>query len=268
LTNETNAQSKKAYASQNETADRRQSTGIARPFGEPEGHSSILRQWHLEGGSQSHSEKPGLILVDRSVWIDFLSSSPSSAGAELRRMIAKAEPFALAGVIVTEILQGLKRNVSRQEHYLSQREMLEPKGFSTCREAVRAFSGRTFERCRRYDQRRFDRSDCSRARRSLFTLDKDFTRIAGMSVSPLCVLTVCTCQAAHALAQQPTMRQFAKRRNGALRKGSMFDFLAGSGCNKLGIIPAGQKHHGEKSRLISDHTKLTASPRAKSPDKD
>ena|SRR5713101_5323768 len=65
---------------------------------------------------QSHAEEPGLILVDRSVWIDFLSSSPSSAGAELRRMIADAEPFALTGVVVTEILQGLKRDVSRLEH--------------------------------------------------------------------------------------------------------------------------------------------------------
>jgi len=74
----------------------------------------------LEGGSQSHAEKPSLILVDSSVWIDFLSSSPSSAGAELRRMIADAEPVALAGVIVTEILQGLKRDVSCLAHYLSQ----------------------------------------------------------------------------------------------------------------------------------------------------
>ena len=64
-----------------------------------------MRQWYLEGRSQSHAEKPGLILVDSSVWIDFLSASPSSAGAELRRMIADAEPFALAGVIITEILK-------------------------------------------------------------------------------------------------------------------------------------------------------------------
>ena len=94
----------------------------------------------MERGSQGHAEKPGLILVDSSVWIDFLSSSPSSAGAELRRMITDAEPFALAGVIVTEILQGLKRDVSRLEHYLSQWEMLEPNGFSTNRER-RAFFG-------------------------------------------------------------------------------------------------------------------------------
>jgi len=38
-------------------------------------------------------------------------------------MIAEAEPFALTGVVVTEILQGLKRVMSRVEHYLAQWEM-------------------------------------------------------------------------------------------------------------------------------------------------
>ena len=72
-----------------------------------------------------------MILVESSVWIDFLGSSPSFAGAELRRMIADADPFALAGVVITEVLQGLKRDVSRLEHYLSQWDKLEPRGFST-----------------------------------------------------------------------------------------------------------------------------------------
>ena len=45
-------------------------------------------------------------------------------------MIADAEPLALAGVVITEVLQGLKRDVSRLEHYLSQWDLLEPKGFS------------------------------------------------------------------------------------------------------------------------------------------
>ena len=39
-----------------------------------------------------------MILVDTSVWIDFFSSSPGAAGAELRRMILTAEPFALTGI--------------------------------------------------------------------------------------------------------------------------------------------------------------------------
>ena len=67
-----------------------------------------------------------MILVDSSVWIDFLGSAPSAAGTELRRMIADAEPFALTGIVVTEVLQGLRRDVSRIEHYLSQWDMLEP----------------------------------------------------------------------------------------------------------------------------------------------
>jgi predicted nucleic acid-binding protein len=54
-------------------------------------------------------------------------------------MIADAEPFALTGVVVTEILQGLKRDVSRLERYLSQWEMLEPNRFSTYREAAGIF---------------------------------------------------------------------------------------------------------------------------------
>jgi len=51
-------------------------------------------------------------------------------------MIADAEPSALTGIVLTEILQGLRRDVSRIEHYLSQWEMLEPKGFSTYRQAA------------------------------------------------------------------------------------------------------------------------------------
>jgi predicted nucleic acid-binding protein len=129
-----------------------------------------------------------LILVDSSVWIDFLSSSPSPAGAELRRMIADAEPFALAGVVVTEILRGLKRDdVSRLEHYLSQWDMLEPKGFSTYREAAVIFRG---ARARGIAFTTIDALIAAIALEhgaALFTLDKDFTRIAGNIRLPLYV---------------------------------------------------------------------------------
>jgi len=139
----------------------------------------------LEGGFQSPPEKPSLILVDSSVWIDFLGSSPTSAGTELRRMIADAEPFALAGVVVTEILQGLKRDVSRLEQYLSQWDMLEPKGFSTYREAASIF------RAARAKGVAFTTIDALIAAialehgATLFTLDKDFTRIAGAIRLPI-----------------------------------------------------------------------------------
>lgn len=102
-------------------------------------------------------------------------------------MIADAEPFALAGVVVTEILQGLKRDVSRLEHYLSQWDMLEPKGFSTYREAANIF------RAARAKGVVFTTIDALIAAialehgATLFTLDKDFTRIAGIIRLPLYV---------------------------------------------------------------------------------
>jgi predicted nucleic acid-binding protein len=130
-----------------------------------------------------------LILVDSSVWIDFLGSSPSFAGAELRRMIADAEPFALAGVVITEVLQGLKRDVSRLEHYLSQWDidMLEPRGFSTYREAAAIFRA---ARAKGVAVTTIDALIAAIALEhgaTLFTLDKDFSRLAGITRLPLYV---------------------------------------------------------------------------------
>ncbi len=128
-----------------------------------------------------------MILVDSSVWIDFLSSSPSPAGAELRRMVAESEPFALAGVVVTEVLQGLRREVRSIEHYLSQWDLLEPSGFRTYREAAVIFRS---ARARGIAFTTVDALIAAIAlehRATLFTLDRDFTRIAGIVSLPLYV---------------------------------------------------------------------------------
>jgi predicted nucleic acid-binding protein len=124
-----------------------------------------------------------LILVDSSVWIDFFSSSPGRAGAELRRMIAEAEPFAITGVIVAEVLQGLTRNVTQIEHHLSQWEMLEPRGFATYREAAAVFR---LARAKGITLTSIDTLIAAVALEhgaSVFTLDKDFARIA--RIAPL-----------------------------------------------------------------------------------
>jgi len=63
---------------------------------------------------------PGRILVDTSVWIDFFSSRPGPAGAELRRLIADAAPVAFTGIIVTEILEGLIREAEKVADFLAQ----------------------------------------------------------------------------------------------------------------------------------------------------
>jgi predicted nucleic acid-binding protein len=119
-----------------------------------------------------------LILVDTSVWIDFFSSSPGRAGDELRRLIDEVEPFALTGVVVTEVLQGLTRDVNRIERYLSLWEMIEPRGFSTYREAS-AIS--RLARSRGISLTTIDTLIAAIAlehRASVFSLDKDFSRVA------------------------------------------------------------------------------------------
>ena len=129
-----------------------------------------------------------MILVDSSVWIDFFSSSPGRAGDELRRMITDAEPFALTGLVITEILQGLTRDASRIERYLSQWEMLEPSGYATYREAASIFR---VARAKGVTLTSIDALIGAIAVEhgaSVFTLDKDFSRIAritGLVLHPL-----------------------------------------------------------------------------------
>ena len=103
-------------------------------------------------------------------------------------MISEAEPLALAGVVVTEVLQGLRRDVGRIEHYLSQWDLLEPAGFQTYREAAVIF------RSARSKGIAFTTIDGLIAAialehgATLFTLDKDFTRIASLVRLPLYTL--------------------------------------------------------------------------------
>ena len=98
-------------------------------------------------------------------------------------MIDEVEPFALTGVIVTEILQGLRRDVRRVEHFLSLWELLEPRGFSTYREAS---SISRLARAKGISLKTIDTLIAAIAleyHASLFSLDKDFSRIA--RITPL-----------------------------------------------------------------------------------
>jgi predicted nucleic acid-binding protein len=119
-----------------------------------------------------------LILVDSSVWVDFFSAKPGRAGEALRRMIAQAEPFALTGIVVAEVLQGLTRDVARIEGYLAQWDLLEPRGFGTYREAAAMF------RLCRNKGVSLTTTDALIGAIALehgagvFTLDKDFGRMA------------------------------------------------------------------------------------------
>ena len=119
-----------------------------------------------------------MTLVDSSVWVDFLSSSPGSAGAELRRMIEESEPFALTGIVVAEVLQGLTRDSGPIERFLAQWDMLEPDGFDTYRRAAAIFRA---GRGKGISLTTIDTLIAAIAlehRVSVFTLDQDFSRIA------------------------------------------------------------------------------------------
>ena len=132
----------------------------------------------MEGRPSSLAEKSRLILVDSSVWIDFFSSSPGRAAAELRRMIEEAEPFALTGIVVAEVLQGLTRGARRIEQYLAQWEMFEPRGFETYREAAAICRA---ARAKGITPTTIDTLIAAIAlehNASVFTHDHDFSRIA------------------------------------------------------------------------------------------
>lgn len=119
--------------------------------------------------------------MDSSVWIEFFSPRPTRAAQELRRLIADGEPFAITGVVVTEILQGLARDSSQIESYLAMWDMLEPSGLRTYREAATIF--RT-ARGRGISLSTIDALIAAVALEhgaSVFSVDKDFIRIARMA---------------------------------------------------------------------------------------
>jgi predicted nucleic acid-binding protein len=68
-----------------------------------------------------------MVLVDTSIWIDYLGPKPGAAARRLDELIDAGEPFALAPVILQEVLQGarsageqkrLRRNLITQNYLL------------------------------------------------------------------------------------------------------------------------------------------------------
>ena len=124
-----------------------------------------------------------MILVDTSVWIDFFRPTPGRAGFELRRMIDESEPFALAGIVVAEILQGIKRDLQSIERFLSQWQLLEPSGFPTYREAAAISRLAASQRVSLKTVDTLIAAIAIENRATLFSMDKDFSRIA--RITPL-----------------------------------------------------------------------------------
>lgn len=70
-----------------------------------------------------------MILVDTSVWIDWLRGRDTAAMAVLDRVLANGTPFGIAGVIYQEILQGADSPTSFQRlaDYFGSQRFYEPK---------------------------------------------------------------------------------------------------------------------------------------------
>ncbi len=51
-----------------------------------------------------------MVLVDTSIWIDFFKNKESAEVNLLQRAIADREDIAICGLILTEVLQGIKTN--------------------------------------------------------------------------------------------------------------------------------------------------------------
>lgn len=126
-----------------------------------------------------------MILVDSSVWIDFLSSRPGPGGQELRGLIEDGAPVALTGVVVTEILQGLKHDAKQIENYLSLFDLLEANGFETNKNAAALFR---LARSRGVTLTTTDAIIATIAAENgaaIFSLDRDFVRMARIAGFPL-----------------------------------------------------------------------------------
>jgi len=82
-----------------------------------------------------------MILVDTSVWIDFLNGANSKERHALHRLIEEEEDISITEIILTEILQGIKEdeNLKRVKDYLIEFPIRKPKGTETYLKAAEIY---------------------------------------------------------------------------------------------------------------------------------
>jgi predicted nucleic acid-binding protein len=93
-------------------------------------------------------------------------------------MIQQGESFAITGVVVAEILRGLVRDATIIERFLSQWDMLEPSGFKTYRSAAAIYRRARASGVTLTTIDSLIAAIALEHNASVFTLDKDFSRIA------------------------------------------------------------------------------------------
>lgn len=83
-----------------------------------------------------------MILVDTSVWIDYLRNRQNPAVSLLTNILDAQQPFAITGVICQELLQGAANDKEWKllEQYFGEQYFLQPaNALQTHREAARLF---------------------------------------------------------------------------------------------------------------------------------
>ena len=118
-----------------------------------------------------------MILVDTSVWIDFLNSRRGPTGDELERLIRSNAPAVLTGVVVSEVLQGLKQDVDLVTRILTHWPLVEPEGLVTYEAAAAIYR---MARGRGVTLSTIDALIAALALENdaaLFSLDRDFERL-------------------------------------------------------------------------------------------
>ena len=93
-------------------------------------------------------------------------------------MIQQGEPFAITGVVVAEVLQGLVRDATIIERFLSQWDMLEPSGFETYRSAAAIYRRARASGVTLMTIDSLIAAIALEHGATVFTLDQDFSRIA------------------------------------------------------------------------------------------
>ena len=82
-----------------------------------------------------------MILVDTSVWIDFLKGANSRERHVLHRLIEDEEDISITEIILTEILQGIKedKDFKRVKDYLLEFPIYSPRGVETYLKAAEIY---------------------------------------------------------------------------------------------------------------------------------
>lgn len=122
-----------------------------------------------------------MILVDTGVWIDFFRGRDTPYRSILHELIAGDEDLCLTGIILTEILQGIKDNKTNREtrEYLLEFPVYNPSGIATYIEAANIY-----RQCTKKGKTIRKTLDCLIAAvaiendLTLFHNDADFDRIA------------------------------------------------------------------------------------------